>query len=60
MTTELCIPAGLPVDIYTLIYDLSFGYDSKKHTPEHMTGTNNLKGVKWIVQHKKWNKETDE
>jgi len=55
MMTELfCIPSGLPVDIYKHINDFMFGYDPHKHTPSHMADTNNLEGVKWIVQHKKW------
>jgi ankyrin repeat protein len=55
MMTELFfIPNGLPVDIYKHINDFLFGYDRDVHTPRHMAKTNNLQGVKWIVQHKKW------
>jgi hypothetical protein len=51
------IPASLPVDIYKHINDFLFGYDARRHTPTYMAKTNNLKGIQWIVQHKKWNEE---
>jgi hypothetical protein len=36
MTTEICIPAGLPVDIYKHINDFLFGFNPNKHTPYDM------------------------